>query len=236
MYEFIKWIWVVLLICGGVFIFCNQLWAFKSGPYLGGALGGQCVIGDAEYSVKSPNTYEHETYASHDLGTVKDSLEVFGGWLFPFCNDRVFVGVESYACSSTHFDTVLSQITLSSIGMISYVQRDFGLGLLLKGGTVVWDDYFVYGIIGPEIGFFTWEEYSFRGLGSDVSAEMIMPGIRLGWGVERDFSWFRLGLQVDFTHYPSAQFNDIDDSNYDHQFNIQPNFLNVSLRCSIPFA
>jgi hypothetical protein len=224
------------LACISLTLISTPLWSFHAGSYAGLALEYQQFRGDRrdECGYSDENGGGSQQYAKfHDFDSSQVGFEVFGGCLYQpcFC-DCILIGYEGYLACDFNKDTASG--SLDQCHQVSTFRRLFNTGLLFKAGVVVCEDYFIYGIVGPDIGYFKWTQQE-AGKGK-VTDKKAMIGLRYGVGIEREFSCFRVGLQVDCTHYNPKTFSERDSAGDTPQSRIKPNILTVGLRFSVPLG
>jgi hypothetical protein len=210
---------------------------YVPGPYVGLGLEYQRFMGEREDEIIVSNNKGINNYGPRkDFNSDNAGFEGFWGWLYPGCWESVLIGWEAYAAYDFNKDS-RSGYTDTAL-KISSLNRNFSAGILFKAGVVLCDDYFVYGLVGPDVGYFKWtqSEEEVEGEGESFYRKEALIGIRYGVGIERDFCCFRIGLQVDYTHYNPKAFSPIDSNGDVCRSHFSPNVLNVGLRLSVPLS
>ncbi len=208
---------------------------FQSGPYIGASVNYEHMNGHRSDGLRT--ALGNSALYVND-GRISDDaigFDVYMGYLYRMPETNIVLGIEPFVAIKGNDDT--SSGFIEDFRQEAKIKRKCSAGLLLRCGYVIADNWLVYGIVGPDWGRFTYHQNE---LTEDTSSPTLtsskwLKGIRYGLGIEKEFEYFRLGIQATMTNYRTAMLSATDefgDSLFGH---FRSEVFTLGVRLSIPF-
>lgn len=206
--------------------------SFTDGFYGGGRAGvfrlnGKSVIKESFPQVEGPVS-DH----SHDAHTF-GSIGVHVGYLYNY-------GCSGFALAPEvliEYNTTSIKQEFESDSYQYKTTMPLTLGANLRGGMIVQDNIFIYGLIGAKVSQFTFKVNDVTTNKSIARTHAFSPAMVYGAGIEFEMeNCHRLRFEYTYSHYKKVHLSTFShDGNSQHSSKLRPKVSSVSLIYSIPF-
>lgn len=215
-------------------LFSKNVLAFQEGAYVGASLNyeyfyGKRTDGDTHLienttAFLSKNQHFHNSKAGFDL---------FFGFLDCIYDSNWIWGIEPYFGYKFNSTKITGQIPTNGSPEIDVVdfRRKWDFGINFRLGRSICTDYFVYALIGPEFGYFSFNHNADNDV---VKKNKWIPGVCVGGGIEKQFSCFNLGLQLTYSAYNTSTLSQVDSVPSNVFITVKPRVVTLAMRLSIP--
>ncbi len=196
------------------------------GWYAGGSANWEYFFGKRTDEFTSVIGSPASLSSNQSFHNSEAGFSLFTGFLCNISDTCWHWGLEPYAGYK------FNENTISPSGSTLSLERRWDFGLDLRVGRLICEDTFLYVRAGPEASQFRYKSSDEAG---NAYSHKWIPGGHFGVGIEKEFSCFRLGLEVAYSMYTREKIMlAADPIGGQTSINAKPRVLSVNLRLSMP--